>query len=93
MASNIPQTFWSSPIRYLRWCMHEKPAIFWSIVVGSSGPPLLYALPSIRRRFGDEDPPPVPHTYPGEYTVAMCCEMRLGGLVDKVEVGGHCRGE
>lgn len=64
--SGIPQTFWSSPVRYLRWAMHEKPAIFWAIAVGSSGPPLLYTLPSIRRRLGDEDPPPVPHSYPGE---------------------------
>jgi hypothetical protein len=64
--SGIPQTFWSAPIKYLRWAMHEKTAIFWSVVVGSSGPPLLYTLPSIRKRFGDEDPAPVPHTYPGK---------------------------
>lgn len=64
--SGIPQAFWNQPVRYLRWAAHEKPAIFWSIVVGSMGPPLLYVLPSIRRRFGDEDPPAVPHTYPGE---------------------------
>ena len=64
--SGIPQTFWSSPVRYLRWAMHEKPAIFWSVVVGGMGPPLLYTLPSIRRRFGDVDPPPVPHSYPGK---------------------------
>ncbi|ETN40424.1 uncharacterized protein HMPREF1541_04701 [Cyphellophora europaea CBS 101466] len=62
--SGIPQTFWSSPVRYLRWAMHEKPAIFFSIVVGSMGPPLLYTLPSIRARFGDFDPPAVPHSYP-----------------------------
>ncbi|KPI41592.1 NADH-ubiquinone oxido 9.5 kDa subunit [Cyphellophora attinorum] len=62
--SGIPQTFFSSPLRYIRWAFHEKPAIAWSMVLGGMGPPLLYALPKVRRRFGDEDPPEVPHSYP-----------------------------
>jgi hypothetical protein len=65
--SGIPANFWSSPIRYLRWASYEKPALFWSVVIGSMGPPLVYVLPIVRRRFGDEDPPFVPHSYPGEF--------------------------
>lgn len=63
----IPKTFWSSPIRYLRWASHEKPAIFYSIIIGSMGPVCLVAIPPMRRYAGDEDPPPIPLTYPSEF--------------------------
>ncbi|KAI1907091.1 n19m, NADH-ubiquinone oxidoreductase 9.5 kDa subunit [Ophidiomyces ophidiicola] len=56
--------FWSTPIRYMRWAAIEKPAIFYSIVMGSLGPVALVTLPPIRRYFGDVDPPPVPLSYP-----------------------------
>ncbi|WEW55987.1 n19m, NADH-ubiquinone oxidoreductase 9.5 kDa subunit [Emydomyces testavorans] len=56
--------FWSTPIRYMRWAAIEKPAIFYSIVMGSLGPVALVTLPPIRRYFGDVDPPPVPMSYP-----------------------------
>jgi hypothetical protein len=58
--------FWSTPLRYLRWASYEKPAIFYSIVVGSFGPVALVTLPPIRRYFGDVDPEPIPLTYPGK---------------------------
>lgn len=56
--------FWSTPLRYLRWASHEKPAIFYSLVVGATGPLMLVTLPPIRRFFGDVDPEPIPLTYP-----------------------------
>ncbi|RWQ93987.1 putative NADH-ubiquinone oxidoreductase 9.5 kDa subunit [Paecilomyces variotii] len=56
--------FWSTPLRYLRWASYEKPAIFYSIIVGSMGPVALVTLPPIRRFFGDVDPEPIPLTYP-----------------------------
>lgn len=56
--------FWSQPFRYMRWASHEKPAIFYSIIMGSLGPVFLLGLPPIRRYFGDEDPTQVPMTYP-----------------------------
>ncbi|GIK00216.1 hypothetical protein Aspvir_004236 [Aspergillus viridinutans] len=56
--------FWSTPLRYLRWASHEKPAIFYSLVVGATGPLMLVTLPPIRRFFGDIDPEPIPLTYP-----------------------------
>ncbi|KAI9664298.1 MAG: hypothetical protein M1829_005853 [Trizodia sp. TS-e1964] len=56
--------FWSQPIRYLRWAAHEKPAIFYSIVVGSMGPITLLTVPPIRRRLGDFDRETIPLTYP-----------------------------
>ncbi|EAW12729.1 NADH:ubiquinone oxidoreductase subunit NDUFA3 [Aspergillus clavatus NRRL 1] len=56
--------FWSTPLRYLRWASHEKPAIFYSLIIGASGPLALVTLPPIRRFFGDVDPEPIPLTYP-----------------------------
>ena len=58
--------FWSSPLRYLRWASHVKPAIFYAMVLGCSGPVSLVALPPIRRFFGDVDPEPIPLTYPSK---------------------------
>lgn len=58
--------FWSTPLRYLRWASYEKPAIFYSIIVGSMGPVALVTLPPIRRFFGDVDPEPIPLTYPSK---------------------------
>lgn len=66
MSAGVPKTFWSSPIRYLRWASHEKPAIFWSIIVGSLGPVSLFVIPRLRKMVGDEDPPKIPLTYPSE---------------------------
>ncbi|EED17552.1 NADH-ubiquinone oxidoreductase 9.5 kDa subunit, putative [Talaromyces stipitatus ATCC 10500] len=56
--------FWSTPLRYLRWASHEKPAIFYSIVLGSFGPVSLAVVPPIRRYFGDVDPETIPLSYP-----------------------------
>ncbi|KAF7514404.1 hypothetical protein GJ744_000174 [Endocarpon pusillum] len=64
MSGAVPKTFWSSPIRYLRWCAHEKPAIFYSIVIGAMGPVSLFVIPPLRRMAGDQDPPRIPLTYP-----------------------------
>ena len=66
----VPARFWGQPIRYLRWASHEKPAIFWSCVLGSFGPVALFGLPPLRRYFGDEDPSLIPHTYPGESLIS-----------------------
>jgi len=66
MSSAIPRTFWSSPLRYLKWASYEKPAIFYSIVLGCLGPVALVGIPPLRRLAGDEDPPRIPLTYPSE---------------------------
>lgn len=58
--------FWSTPLRYIRWAAHEKPAIFFSLVIGASGPLFLVGLPPIRRALGDVDPEPIPFSYPGK---------------------------
>ncbi|EON65642.1 hypothetical protein W97_04881 [Coniosporium apollinis CBS 100218] len=56
--------FWRQPLSYLRWASHEKPAIFYSFVVGGMGPVMMVTVPSIRRRLGDGPRPPIPLTYP-----------------------------
>jgi len=62
--SGVPQRFWGQPIRYLRWAAHEKPAIFWSCVIGAMGPATFVVIPPLRRWAGDADPPRIPLTYP-----------------------------
>ncbi|EPE36912.1 hypothetical protein GLAREA_09075 [Glarea lozoyensis ATCC 20868] len=56
--------FFSQPLRYLRWAHVQKPAIFYSILVGSMGPVFAFAAPPIRARFGDYKRPEIPYTYP-----------------------------
>ncbi|KAF2843207.1 putative NADH-ubiquinone oxidoreductase 9.5 kDa subunit [Patellaria atrata CBS 101060] len=56
--------FWGTPFSYLRWASHNKPAIFYSMVVGSMGPVFLIAVPPIRRYFGDHPREKIPLTYP-----------------------------
>jgi len=55
---------WTQPYRYLRWASHEKPAIFWSILIGFMGPVTLVVVPPIRRYVGDGPREPIPLTYP-----------------------------
>ncbi|GME34654.1 NADH-ubiquinone oxidoreductase [Neofusicoccum parvum] len=57
--------FWSQPFRYMRWASHEKPAIFYSILVGLAGPATIVVVPPIRRLLGDQvGRPAIPLTYP-----------------------------
>ncbi|KAH7311041.1 hypothetical protein BKA65DRAFT_163232 [Rhexocercosporidium sp. MPI-PUGE-AT-0058] len=61
--SALPR-FFSQPLRYLRWAAIEKPAIFYSIVIGSMGPVVVLTVPPIRRMLGDGKRPEIPLTYP-----------------------------
>lgn len=56
--------FFSQPLRYLRWAHVAKPAIFYSLAIGSLGPVLVLAVPPLRYRFGDPQRPQIPMTYP-----------------------------
>ncbi|KAF2237936.1 hypothetical protein EV356DRAFT_529840 [Viridothelium virens] len=56
--------FFRTPIRYMRWAAHEKPAIYYSCIVGALGPVVLAVVPPLRHRFGDLDRPQIPLTYP-----------------------------
>ncbi|KAI9737768.1 MAG: hypothetical protein M1834_009136 [Cirrosporium novae-zelandiae] len=57
--------FWSQPLRYIRWASHEKPAILYSLIIGSMGPVFLLGAKPVRRLFGDDyERPPIPLTYP-----------------------------
>lgn len=61
-----PVQFWSTPGLYIKWAARNKPAIFWSIVVGSVGPVMALVVPPVRARFGDGPRPQIPLTYPSE---------------------------
>ncbi|TKA73244.1 hypothetical protein B0A49_06149 [Cryomyces minteri] len=59
--------FFSAPLSYMRWASIEKPAIFYSIVVGCIGPVMMVVVPPLRHRFGDGPREAIPLSYPSEY--------------------------
>lgn len=61
--------FWSTPLKYCSWAARERPAFFWSVVVGAAGPALMPIVPPIRHMLGDVDPAPIPVTYPGAFMI------------------------
>jgi hypothetical protein len=67
--SGIPASpfFFSQPLRYLKWASINKPAYFYSIIVGCAGPIMLVTVPPIRRYMGAEQIPKIPMTYPGTF--------------------------
>jgi hypothetical protein len=56
--------------------MHEKPGIFWAVVIGMGAPLSFVVIPPLRRWAGDENPPLVPLTYPGKYISLSRCGKR-----------------
>lgn len=66
--SSIPPQFWGGPIRYCRWAAREKPALFWSVVIGGFGPVAVAPVRWLRFKLGDDTPPQIPQTYPGTPT-------------------------
>ncbi|KAL2753980.1 hypothetical protein ACRALDRAFT_2109391 [Sodiomyces alcalophilus JCM 7366] len=59
-----PPRFWAGPLRYIRWASRERPAYFWSVVIGATGPLQLALVPPVRRWLGDDNAPRIPVTYP-----------------------------
>ncbi|KAF9066624.1 hypothetical protein BDP27DRAFT_1227132 [Rhodocollybia butyracea] len=45
---------------------HEKPAIFYSVILGTIGPVMVVVIPPIREHFGYVPPPEIPSSYPCE---------------------------
>ncbi|KAI6809551.1 hypothetical protein KC343_g4413 [Hortaea werneckii] len=59
-----PVEFFEAPAKYFRWAIRQKPAIFWSLVIGTMGPVMAFTVPPIRNYFGDGPRPQIPLTYP-----------------------------
>lgn len=66
VASAIKPHFWRNPIRYCRWAAHEKPALYYSVLIGVAGPLMLVTVLPIRKAYGWKPRPEIPMTYPGE---------------------------
>ncbi|CCF41408.1 NADH-ubiquinone oxidoreductase 9.5 kDa subunit [Colletotrichum higginsianum] len=79
MSSAATPRFWAGPIRYCRWASREKPAYFWSVVLGALGPVQLALVPPIRNYLGDYNAPPIPVTYP----VPSAPRKQLSGYDDE----------
>ncbi|KAF1941378.1 hypothetical protein EJ02DRAFT_434821 [Clathrospora elynae] len=56
--------FFQQPLRYLRWASINKPAYFYSIIVGCTGPIMMVTVPPIRRYMGEAQIAKIPMTYP-----------------------------
>ncbi|KAI0467456.1 hypothetical protein F4859DRAFT_494502 [Xylaria cf. heliscus] len=61
---NLTPLLWSGPLRYWRWASREHPALFWSCVIGLSGPVIIFTVPPTLRLLGYERTKPIPMTYP-----------------------------
>ncbi|KAL1586241.1 hypothetical protein WHR41_05371 [Cladosporium halotolerans] len=59
-----PVTFWAAPRQYITWAARNKPAILWSLAIGSCGPLIVAVVPALRERFGDPNRQQIPLTYP-----------------------------
>ncbi|KAJ1335829.1 hypothetical protein MN608_02573 [Microdochium nivale] len=64
MSSPAGPLFWAGPLRYLRWSARERPAYFWSVILGGTGPVLLVTVPPVRKALGYEKREFIPMTYP-----------------------------
>lgn len=73
--------FWAGPIRYLRWSSREKPAYFWSVVLGALGPISVAVVPPLRNLVGDYNAPPIPVSYPGEFDRVCAMQTSILGSV------------
>ncbi|EMD97356.1 hypothetical protein COCC4DRAFT_32490 [Bipolaris maydis ATCC 48331] len=64
--SGVPPSplFFRQPLRYMKWAAYNKPAYFYSIVIGLAGPIMLVTVPPIRRYMGEEPIQRIPLTYP-----------------------------
>ena len=65
--------FWAGPLRYLKWSSRERPAYFWSVVIGAVGPISIPITLKIREWVGDENAPRIPVTYPGRLRSQTIC--------------------
>lgn len=62
--SAITPRFWANPLRYVRWAARERPNYLWPVVIAAGAPVSFLIGPPIRKLLGDENPPPIPMTYP-----------------------------
>ncbi|CDO54128.1 NI9M subunit of mitochondrial NADH:ubiquinone oxidoreductase (complex I), putative [Geotrichum candidum] len=61
---SVKPDFWVQPFRYMRYCAHEKPQLFFSVVIGVAGPVFAILGTPLRRSLLFDDAPPIPVTYP-----------------------------
>ncbi len=82
--STITPRFWAGPLRYCRWASRERPVYFWSVVLAAGAPLSFVVAPPLRKLAGDENPPPIPMTYPSTFYLlqdAGCVALPTNGTV------------
>jgi hypothetical protein len=80
--------FFQQPLKYMHWAAIEKPAIFYSLIIGGMGPVIAVAAPPIRNALGDRQRPQIPMTYPSELPCFVSWEGgEVGREEEKDEIG------
>ena len=74
-----PRLF-SNPFRYWRWASIERPAYFYSCVVGLIGPVVAFGAPPLRHAMGDGPRPMIPLTYPSKTSHGQLLSQIKGGM-------------
>ncbi|KAL1671231.1 putative NADH-ubiquinone oxidoreductase 9.5 kDa subunit [Schizophyllum commune] len=51
-------------VRAMQYYAHEKPALFYALVIGGAGPLLIATVPPLRKAYGYVPPEMPPTSYP-----------------------------
>ncbi|CAG8509713.1 2502_t:CDS:2 [Ambispora leptoticha] len=57
-------SFISQPFKATYRFAYDRPAYFWSLVIGFVGPVYVLVMPPIQRKYGRVKPESIPYTYP-----------------------------
>ncbi|CAK5268421.1 unnamed protein product [Mycena citricolor] len=68
--------------RTLQRHAHESPVIFFSCVIGLTGPAMMLVVPPIRERLGYKPSPPIPNSYPRTSPATTESSARLRRRID-----------
>ncbi|CAG8497597.1 319_t:CDS:2 [Ambispora gerdemannii] len=88
MASYISQPF-KATYRFA----YDRPAYFWSLVIGFAGPVYVLVMPPILKKFGHVKPEAIPYTYPSksQYMAVIFVNFRVDHmqLVSQYNLGSR----
>ena len=73
----------------MRYCAHEKPQLFFSVVIGVAGPVFAILGTPLRRSLLFDDAPPIPVTYPCKYTTVFFPEYQISCSVRGISTLGN----
>lgn len=90
--TDMSSPFWTSPMKYLKWAAHERPNVFYSLLIGAMGPITLIVVPPVRKAMGIQRVEAAPLSYPCKKDKTMQWRILIGLwlMFDSAE---SCKGE